>query len=332
MKVLVAMSGGIDSSVTVNLLKNEGYEVQGITFKFFEDADTDAAAEVAKFLKIKHLIVTVGDLFQEKVINYAWYEYKNGRTPNPCIFCNRYMKFETLFYYARQFDIKYIATGHYAKVVHLGPRSYIRRGLDLTRDQSYFLFGIQQEHLKKVMFPLGNITKETVKKIGERLGLPNAKRKESRGVCFVKPGEVLSEVLEKKFGTTPSGAILNSDGKQVGTHNGIHRYTVGQRKGLGAFGNKVFVKSINTETNTIVISDDSELFLDRFYFDNLNLLTEHFNNGETEVQIRYGHPSIPVLKIEDDLVILKNKVRAITSGQAAVFYNNNTVIGGGWIR
>jgi tRNA-uridine 2-sulfurtransferase len=331
MKVLVAMSGGIDSSVAVDLLRKDGHEVQGITFRFFEDADTEAATEMAEFLKVNHLVVNAFEDFERNVIDYAWNEYKNGRTPNPCAHCNRHMKFDYLFAYGKRFGVDRIATGHYAKVLHLGHKSYIRRGLDSTKDQSYFLFGIKNEHLTNVIFPLGNMTKTFVKEIGNRLNFPNRKKKESQGVCFVGRGQTLPEVLEAKYGTTPEGAILNTDGRQVGTHQGIHKYTVGQRKGLGAFGDRVFVKSVDSINNVVTITSDEDLFLDRFYFDNLNL-SEGNVGDNTEVQIRYGHPSIGVEKVEGDLVVLKTKVRAITPGQAAVFYNNDTVVGGGWIR
>jgi tRNA-specific 2-thiouridylase len=341
------MSGGVDSSVAAALLKQQGFDVCGVTMKLLDkkpqDADVsqrrsccgyDAARDaklVADEIGIPHYVVNAVDIFRETVISDFVSEYKAGRTPNPCVRCNRFVKFAYLMKKADELGCEFLATGHYAG--REGNRLY--RGMDNKKDQAYFLYVIYETPIERVLFPLGKMTKVEIRRIASSLHLVTAQKPESQDICFVEDGDYTSAigtVLAAK-----EGPIIDVTGRIVGEHTGIHNYTIGQRKGLGALGQKMFVKEIRTADNTIVVATEDDLNASVVCVKDV-IIAPGFAidpSKEYEIQVRYrSNPVkgmiVPATATEFN-VILSEPVRAVAPGQSAVFYEGDMVVGGGII-
>ncbi|MCK4904674.1 tRNA 2-thiouridine(34) synthase MnmA [bacterium] len=348
-RVVVAMSGGVDSSVAASLLVKANYEVIGVNLKLFGMEEhgrgcgsqgREDARGVCQKLGIPFYSFDYRKEFKEKVIKYFYSEYARGKTPNPCIICNEKIKFGALFRKAKSLGADYIATGHYAKVGYdrKNERYLLKKGKDKKKDQSYFLFPLSQEQLEYTLFPLGDYTKEDVRKLAKKIGLKTHDKSASQDVCFVQDCD-LQEFLRKHLNDAcKDGLIVNNKGEAIGKHQGIAFYTVGQRKGLGCHKKPMYVIHIVQQKNVIVIGEEKELYQDTLTAKNLNWIDiEKLTKPlKVKARIRYGskESEAVISSTDKDLVKVKfNKPqRAITSGQAVVFYNKDKVIGGGWIK
>ncbi|OGV50220.1 MAG: tRNA 2-thiouridine(34) synthase MnmA [Lentisphaerae bacterium GWF2_44_16] len=350
-KIVAAISGGVDSSVAAAIYKEKGYEVIGVTLKMKScDENTEKrksccgidddlhARTTADSIGIAHYFLDVREDFTAKVLKKGWEEYASGRTPNPCALCNRYLKFGRLLDYARKIGAEGIITGHYSIVrQNAGPTYSLHRGIDSQKDQSYFLFALTQEQLASTHMPLGTMTKKEVREYARRIGLPNAEKTESQDACFGIGDEAFSETLRRLFNGLPQkGFIIGDDGKALGEHNGIHLYTIGQRKGLGiALGKPAYVWKID-KGNVYLSADEGRLFSENMLVENVNwqcpAKTESF---ECEVQIRYRSKPVKAkltpCGASSYMVDFEKQQRAVTPGQAAVFYDGDKLLGGGWI-
>ncbi|HYG36083.1 MAG TPA: tRNA 2-thiouridine(34) synthase MnmA [Clostridia bacterium] len=352
-RVVVGMSGGVDSSATAALLLEQGYDVVGITLKLWpqdcvsraEDkccgpqAVMDARAVCHK-LGIPYYLIDEAAGFQTHVIQYFADEYKAGRTPNPCVMCNQNLKFGRLIGRADQLGAQYIATGHFARVEKSqdGSRTLLRRGRDLRKDQSYFLFSLRQDQLARAMFPLGEKSKTDTREVARHCQLKTADKEESMEICFVPDNDYGKFLQQAKLVAKHRGEIVNLQGQVLGYHEGIEFYTIGQRKGLGISSPKpLYVVELDAEHNRVVVGDDSALESDECLVDRCNWIP--FDNPseplEATVKIRYNHPGTPavVTPLPNGRARVRLTVpqRAITPGQAAVFYQGDLVLGGGWI-
>ena len=354
MKVVVGMSGGVDSSVAAYLLKQQGYEVIGVTMQIWQKEDNQTVEEnggccglsavedarrVAQMLDIPYYVMNFREEFDQKVIRYFMREYLNGRTPNPCIACNRYVKWESLLQRSMQIGADYIATGHYARIEQLQNGRYaIRNSVTAAKDQTYALYNLTQEQLMRTKMPVGAYEKSQVRAIAEELGLYVAHKPDSMEICFV-PDQDYARFIEENSGKKiPEGNFVTTDGKIVGHHRGITHYTVGQRKGLNlSMGKPVFVLEIRPETNEVVIGDGTEVYADRLICSDLNFMSvpDFPDNFPVVAKIRYNHRGTKahVRRIGADQaeVIFEEPVRAVTPGQAVVFYDGEYVAGGGTI-
>jgi tRNA-uridine 2-sulfurtransferase len=355
-RIVVAMSGGVDSCVTAALLQEQGYEVIGITMQLWNhgsDADerfdsccslTDVhdARKSAHKLGIPHYVVNYEKEFKKGVVDYFASEYAEGRTPNPCVMCNSKLKFDHLVERAKALGSEWVATGHYARLIHGEDGSVeLLKGRDPNKDQSYFLFDMKQEYLSAALFPLGDYTKPEVRAMGEKMGMHTHAKKESQEICFVT-GNRYSDFLEKHYPevTTKSGLIVDLEGKILGEHEGIHLFTVGQRKGLGHLGNTdpLYVKDIDGDTNKVTVGSMDDLSVADFYVSSINWLVPEEEVGPDklmQVMVRYRAKVVPcrVRKTANGTydVLLEQKARWVTPGQAAVFYDGDKVLGGGFI-
>jgi tRNA-uridine 2-sulfurtransferase len=351
-RVLLGMSGGVDSSVAGYLLREQGYDVIGVTMKVWpqdcisrtEDkccgpqAVADARA-VAYSLGIPHYVVDEGDQFERTVIDYFTSEYQSGRTPNPCVMCNEKLKFGNLWGKAEALGCDYMATGHYAIIEHQEDRAVLRKGADPRKDQSYFLFSLRQPQLRRALTPLGAMRKPEIRKIAHSLGLKVADKIDSQEICFV-PGNDYKAFLRSHLGENEfhRGEIYDADGNFVGEHDGIELFTIGQRKGLpGGSARPRYVVDLDAETNRVIVGDAGDLVCDEFEIDRTNWIARDIPNEDVNVtvKIRYSHPGTPatVTPLEDHRawIRLHEPQRAVTPGQAAVIYNGDVVVGGGWI-
>lgn len=350
-RVVVAMSGGVDSSVTAALLKDKGFEVIGITMQIWERSkdwggccgigSIEDAKRVAYKLEIPHYVLNFSDIFKEKVIANFCEEYKEGRTPNPCIRCNKYIKFGTLLKKAKELSADYIATGHYARIEldNQRKRYLLRKGIDSQKDQSYVLYVMNQKQLEQTLMPLGNFTKDQVRRIAREKDLPVADKQESQEICFIPDnhyGEFLKGCIPQR--AHQPGPIVNKEGEIIGEHQGIIFYTIGQRKGIGiAEREPLYVTSIDKENNTIVVGKKEDVYRDELLADNVNFIYMDKLKApiKVEAKIRYLHPAAEASIFPQDKDKVKVKFNqpqwAITPGQTAVFYNRDTVIGGGTI-
>jgi len=363
------MSGGVDSSATAALLLEQGYEVVGITLKLWpqdcvnraEDrccgpqAVADARA-VCHQLGIPYYLIDEAAEFQKHVINYFADEYKAGRTPNPCVMCNQNLKFGRLIDRANQLGAEYIATGHFARIEqaphptsgHPLPaergegrgegRYLLKRGRDLKKDQSYFLFSLRQDQLARTLFPLGERTKSDTRAVARHCNLKTADKEESMEICFVPDNNYGGFLQKAGLARTHRGEIVDLHGHVLGQHDGIEFYTIGQRRGLGISTPKpVYVVELDAENNRVVVGDETALDRDEFTATNCNWIPFDKLAGPVEVtvKIRYNHPGTPATVTPTDNGAVKVKLhaaqRAITPGQAAVFYRDDLVLGGGWI-
>ena len=356
-RVLVAMSGGIDSSIAAIMLHEQGYEVIGMTMKTWDystsggskketgccslDSINDAR-NIAVNLGFPHYIIDIREEFGDYVIDHFTSEYLEGRTPNPCVLCNTHIKWDSLLRRADQLDCEFIATGHYAKIRLENERYIVSRGKDLQKDQSYALWGISQESLSRTIFPLGDLHKTDIKALALQKGLFElASKSESYEICFVPDNDYRGFLRRKVVGLeerVAGGTFVLETGEVVGSHEGYPFYTVGQRKGLGiALGYPVYVTEIQKETNRVVLGTFDELSRDGMYVKNLNLqkyLEIPFGKLDTITKVRYndlGNPAI-IEQIGDTMKVYFGKgVNSIAPGQAAVFYEGDDMIGGGWI-
>jgi tRNA-uridine 2-sulfurtransferase len=355
-RVLVAMSGGIDSSVAAVMLHEEGYEVIGMTMKTWDyassggtkketgccslDSINDARA-IAVNLGFPHFILDIREEFGDYVINHFTDEYLNGRTPNPCVLCNTHIKWDALLKRADKLDCEFIATGHYAKIRNENSRYIISKGIDENKDQSYALWGISQKSLSRTIFPLGHLRKTEIREFATQKGFMDLVNKsESYEICFVPDNDYrgfLKRRVEGLEERVKGGEFVLEDGTVVGNHEGYPFYTVGQRKGLGiALGYPIFVSEIQKDTNRVVLATESELYRDGMWAAKLTLSKYESIKAplETVTKVRYNDPGTPaVIEQEGDKmkVLFHRGVSSIAPGQAAVFYEGNDVVGGGWI-
>lgn len=350
--VVVGMSGGVDSSVAAWLLKEQGYHVIGVTMQLQgcdakpaepgsccgADASGDAR-RVAQMLDIPFYVMNFQKEFREHVIDYFVREYRLGRTPNPCIACNRYIKWEALLHRSREIGADYIATGHYARVVKRDNGRYaVAVSATGQKDQSYALYNLTQEQLSHTLLPVGDYTKPQIREIAAELGLSVAGKPDSQEICFV-PDNDYAGFIEKEIGCKEiPGNFVTPDGKILGQHKGISHYTIGQRKGLNlAMGHPVFVTGIRPDTREVVIGEEKDVFSDCLTACRINYMgEEHFEPGqEFLAKIRYSHRGerCVIESVNEDRVVVRFlvHVRAVTPGQAVVFYQDNTVMGGGVI-
>ena len=350
-KIVVGMSGGVDSAAAAYLLKEAGFEVIGVTLRTWQSddgseslcCDIDDARSVAFKLGIDYYPINCTSDFQRYVVDPFAKEYLRGMTPNPCIECNRYVKWDKLLYYARVVGAKYIATGHYASVVKLENGRYtVRKAAHSEKDQTYMLYKLTQEQLAATKMPLGDLSKTEVRQIAKDAGLPVASKPDSQEVCFVTDGSYADYIAETAGQGCPGdGFFVDTDGRVLGKHKGIYRYTIGQRKGLGlALGYPAYVKEIHTDTNEVVVSEEKELYNRELQCRDINWMSiPGLEKGERircTVKIRYRHGGQPASVETTDngtvRVTFDEPVRAATPGQSAVFYDEeDRVIGGGII-
>jgi len=350
------MSGGVDSCVAAALLKEQGYDVVGITMQLWNHAnegeerfdsccsltDVHDARLAAHQIGIPHYMVNYEREFRQGVVDYFAEEYASGRTPNPCVMCNSKLKFDHLIDRADALGAELVATGHYARIERRGDDMVLRRGDDPKKDQSYFLFNLKPRVLSRIMFPLADLTKEEVRAIAERHGIHTAKKHESQEICFVS-GKRYTDFLEEHYPQTTGkpGDIVDTQGQVLGHHDGIHMFTVGQRKGIGVFGPKpLYVKAIDAETGRVTVCEFHELAVGTFPLEHMNWLGEDAaaiaaSGDGVDIVIRYRSKPIParITQMENDraLVQLATPAPWVTPGQAAVIYQGDRVLGGGFI-
>lgn len=354
-KVVVGMSGGVDSSVAAYLLKEQGYDVIGVTMQIWQDEEAAVQAEnggccglsavndarlVAQKLDIPHYVMNFRKEFKEKVMDYFVEAYLKGETPNPCIACNRYVKWESLLRRSMEIGADYIATGHYAGIIRLKNGRYaVRNAVTTKKDQTYALYSLTQEQLAHTLMPVGDYTKEEIRQIAEEAGLPVAHKPDSQEICFIPDNDYAAFIdREAKERVPKPGNFVTTDGQVLGRHLGITHYTVGQRKGLNlAMGRPVFVKEIRPDTNQVVIGEADEVFGGSLVCGHINYMgmEDLKEPREALAKIRYGHTGEKCVmeRIGEDRIkcVFQKPVRAITPGQAVVFYEDGYVLGGGTI-
>ena len=360
-RVVVAMSGGVDSSVAAGLLAREGYDVVGITMRLWteEDAgaarhhkrccsveDTDDARAAADAVGIRHYVLNLEREFKESVVDRFVGEYARGRTPNPCLACNDKVKFRPLLEHALALGADYLATGHYARVRHpvghpvgKGPSPHpaqLLQAVDPSKDQSYVLYTLGQAELARTLFPVGEYQKDDIRRLAREWRLPNADKPDSADICFIPSGDYRAFVRERV--PVAAGAIVDTSGREVGEHDGIVNFTVGQRRGVPARGNAepLFVIDIDADANRVVVGPHEELMAPGLIADELTFISGDPPAGETpvEARIRYRSPAVPAtLTVTGDSAEVRFAApqRAVTPGQAVVFYNGDRVLGGGTI-
>jgi tRNA-specific 2-thiouridylase len=337
-KVVVAMSGGVDSSIAAALLKCEGYDVSGVSMQLLpEDGSFEDARRSAEILGISHIVVDFRERFQKRVVDYFTGEYRRGRTPNPCIRCNEHIKFGIFLDEALESGADCMATGHYARVEQDGGGYVLKRGADAVKDQSYFLYTLTQFRMRHVLMPLGGRKKSEVRDLAARLGLPTASRPESQEVCFAPSRDYRTFFEERGMSDTP-GLIVDSSGRELGMHTGITRYTIGQRKGLGIAGTRpLYVVRIERESNRVVVGERPEGFSTGLVACGLHWTAQPAADTlRVQAKIRSLHTAAPatVVPLGEDKarVIFETPQWAVTPGQAVVLYSGERVLGGGTIE
>ena len=339
-KVLVAMSGGVDSSVAAALLIEQGYQVSGGTIDaFFEKKSISDAQEIAKRLDIPFYVFDFKKEFRQKIINYFIAEYNRGITPNPCVLCNQEIKFGLLMEKAKELKLDYLATGHYATVIHHQTgRQLLKKAVDREKEQSYMLYGLSQEQLKYTLFPLGQYPKSTIREIAKDLDLFVHDKAESQDICFIPDGDYAAFLKQQSPDLVKTGPILDIKGKQLGVHKGLHYYTIGQRKGLGiASADPLYVVRLDKKNNAVIVGRDQDVFNRSLLASSLNwIAVEEVKEPMTvAAKIRYNsdETAATIYPIDGERikVVFKEKQRAITPGQSVVFYQEDIVLGGGII-
>jgi tRNA-specific 2-thiouridylase len=348
-RVIVAMSGGVDSAVAAGLLVREGYDVVGITMRLWtrDDAegrlhqkrccgveDIDDARAAAEVMGIPHYVLNLEEEFRRKVVDYFVGEYARGRTPNPCLACNEHVKFRALLDRAVALDADYLATGHYARIHRSERGSGLHRAVDDAKDQSYVLYTLKQPELSRLLFPVGHYPKAEVRRQAREMGLPLHDKPDSAEICFV-PGNDYRTFLAERL-PQKEGEIVSREGDVVGRHEGVAGYTIGQRKGIGAFGGKRFVTGIDPELNVITIGDEDDLMTRHLWTEAPSWVEGNPPAGEFEamVKVRYKSEPVPgIVRVGNDglHVEFERPLRAVTPGQAAVLYDGDRVIGGATI-
>ncbi len=341
MKAMIAMSGGVDSAVAAYMMKEQGFDCVGATMLLTGNvsADTEDAAKIAATLGFEHYVLDLRKKFREHVIDSFIASYQCGETPNPCIECNKHIKWELMLKKAEEFGCDYLVTGHYARIEKLATGQFaLKKALDEQKDQSYVLYNMTQSVLSKVILPLGNYSKSQIRQIAEQNGFINARKKDSQDICFVPSGDYAAFIEEYTGKKLEPGNFIDKNGKILGRHSGVLRYTIGQRKGLGiALGKPQYVCAKSVADNTVTLSDEDDLF-------STELVAKDFNwiSGKPPIKperitarARYNQKEQPavVYPLEDGCVkvVFDAPQRAITSGQSVVVYNGNTVLGGGII-
>ncbi len=352
-KALIAMSGGVDSSVAAFLMKQRGWDCTGITLKLFdkdEDEkadrtccsldDVEDARSVCRKIGIPYYVYNFQDSFRDTVVKRFISAYEEGRTPNPCIDCNRFIKFEKLMRRSEELQADCVVTGHYATVEYDEEkgRYLLKKSVDLSKDQSYVLYSLTQYQLSRTVFPLGEMTKEQTRALAEELGLINADKRDSQDICFVPDGDYAGFIERYTGKTYPNGDFVDESGRVLGEHKGIIRYTVGQRKGLGlALPHPMYVKEKNLEENKVVLCDNASLFSRELLANDINLISVDRIDEPLRVcaRVRYNQKEQPatVWQLDDDTirVVFDEPQRAISKGQAVVLYDGDYVLGGGTI-
>lgn len=354
-KVVVGMSGGVDSSVAAYLLKEQGYDVIGVTMQIWQDQDVfvqsqeggccglsavDDARRVAERLEIPYYVMNFKEDFHKYVIDYFVSEYEKARTPNPCIACNRYVKWESLLHRSLEIGADYIATGHYARIMQLPNGRYtIRNSVTAAKDQTYALYNLTQEQLSHTLMPVGDYDKPHIRKIAEEIGLPVATKHDSQDICFVPDHDYASFITQETGKESMPGNFVDEEGNVMGQHRGLIHYTIGQRKGLGiSSATPIFVRELRPETNEVVLCKSESLFSRDCHVDNVNYMAEEKLTEPVRAigKIRYSHAGAPcTLYPQPDGTLLAQfdePQRAMTPGQAAVFYQDDHVLCGGTIE
>lgn len=355
-KVMIGMSGGVDSSVAAAILLEKGYEVIGVTMQIWPDMEeerlkteggccslsaVDDARRVANKLGIPYYVMNFKEVFEKKVIDYFTEEYINGRTPNPCIACNRHVKFDALLNKAVSMGIDYIATGHYAKVEfdETSKRFLLKKSVTDRKDQTYALYNLTQEQLARTLMPIGDYEKERVRELAKELGLTVATKPDSQEICFVEDNDYAGFIEKNTDYKVKPGNFVDTKGKILGRHNGIIHYTVGQRKGLGiTFGKPMFVVGIDAKNDNVVLGEEGEVLSDSLTASDLNFISIEKLDGpmRVEAKIRYSaKPAAATITPADEgrvKVVFDIPQRAITPGQSVVFYDGDVVVGGGVIE
>ena len=351
-KVLVAMSGGIDSSMALKLLIDDGFECVACTMNLYDNEtagvsnsrtccsvdDVLDARNICNKFNVKHYTFNFKDLFKEKVIDKFVSEYMNGATPNPCIDCNKYMKFDKLFERMKILNCDYVATGHYARIELVNGKYVLKKAIDKTKDQSYVLYFLNQEQLSHLIFPLGNYEKVNVRNIAKENGFVNADKKDSQDICFVPDGDYVKVIRINAKEEIKEGSIVNEAGKVLGRHKGIINYTIGQHRKLGIeLDGKYFVTKIDAKNNEIVLGKEESLYENSMLVSNISFISDEvpLNDFKCKVKIRYkkeeADAEVHMLDDKNAKITFKEKQRAITKGQSAVFYGEDIVLGGGII-
>lgn len=352
-KALIAMSGGVDSSVAAKLVSDMGYECIGCTMKLYNNDDGNISCEhtccsiddvedarsVAAKLGMPYFVFNFIDDFKKVVIDKFVHSYESGMTPNPCIDCNRYMKFDALYQKAKILGCDYIVTGHYARIEYDGEQYYLKKAIDETKDQSYVLYSMTQSQLAQTIFPLGNLLKSETRQIAKANGFRNSEKADSQDICFVPDGDYASVIEHVTGRRSTEGYFVDTEGNIIGKHKGIINYTIGQRKGLGISSVKpMYVCKIDPETNTVVLGYENDLYSRKAIVNDFNWISGKVpeESFRCKVKIRYRQKEqwATVTPIAHDSVriLFDEPQRAITPGQAAVLYNEDLVIGGGVIQ
>lgn len=329
MKVVIGISGGVDSSVAALLLKKQGYEVIGITFKTTDNFDSNDAVETAKKLDIEHHIIDISRDFKESIIDSFINDYSNGITPNPCVYCNKKIKFKYLYEALKKYDADFLATGHYARIID----GELYKSIDKNKDQTYFLCQIDNTILSKTLFPLDGLSKEDVRKIALENNLENYNKKDSQDVCFIT--DSFNNFINNNLKLKKGSIVDLSTNKEIGKHNGLFYYTIGQRRGLNIGGNssRLFVAGKDIDRNILYVTLNEEYLLsDSCLIDNVNWNGGNIRHCTAKFRYRQNETDVDIEFIDNSIKVNYNGVKNITPGQICCFYDNDKCIGGGVIK